>query len=78
MLVGILLGPHVLNWLPPSETTRFLAELGIIFLMFYVGLEFSLPQVLDARRAVLVVGGAQVLAPNWEAIRPLLEEMFGR
>lgn len=62
MLVGILVGPHALNWLPPSEATRFLAELGVIFLMFYVGLEFSLPHVLAARRAVLIVGGAQVLA----------------
>ena len=61
LLVGIIAGPHNLNLLPPSEATRFLAELGVIFLMFYVGLEFSLPHMLAARRAVIGVGGAQVL-----------------
>jgi hypothetical protein len=39
-----------------SETTCFLAELGIIFLMFMAGLEFSLPAMIAARREVFVAG----------------------
>lgn len=58
---GILVGPSVLNWLPDGPTTRLLAELGIILLMFTIGLEFSLPRLLSSRRLVLGLGGSQVL-----------------
>ena len=45
LLVGILMGPHALNWLPDSPETRHLAEFGVVFLMFSIGLEFSLPKL---------------------------------
>ncbi len=61
LLVGVLVGPHGLGWLPPSPTTAFLAELGVAFLMFLVGLEFSLPRTLASRGTLLGFGSAQVL-----------------
>lgn len=60
LLVGVALGPHALDLIRSAEHTRFLAELGLIFLMFMVGLEFSIPTILRARRDVLVAGSVQV------------------
>ncbi|MEO9135480.1 MAG: monovalent cation:proton antiporter-2 (CPA2) family protein [Casimicrobiaceae bacterium] len=60
LIVGIVLGPHALGVVPNDESTRQLAEFGIVFLMFSVGLEFSLPQLRAMRRAVFGLGAAQV------------------
>lgn len=60
LFVGILLGPHGLGVIPEAEGTRYLAEFGLVFLMFTIGLEFSLPQLLAMKRTVLLFGGAQV------------------
>ncbi|MDX1812426.1 MAG: monovalent cation:proton antiporter-2 (CPA2) family protein, partial [Gammaproteobacteria bacterium] len=60
LFVGIMVGPHALGWVPDDESTRFLAEFGVVFLMFTVGLEFSLPQLLAMRKEVFAIGGAQV------------------
>jgi len=59
-LVGLALGPHTFGILPDSETNRELAQFGVVFLMFSIGLEFSLPQLYAMRRIVLGLGGAQV------------------
>lgn len=60
-LVGLILGPHALGLLPDTEATREFAEFGIVFLMFSIGLEFSLPQLYAMRSKVLGLGGAQVI-----------------
>ena len=60
--VGILIGPHGLRWIDRSENTRLIAELGVVFLMFMVGLEVSLPRLLAACDAVFRLGTAQVAA----------------
>ena len=62
LLVGILIGPHALGWVADREDTRYLAEFGVVFLMFSVGLEFSLPKLVTMRRAVFGLGAAQVVA----------------
>jgi CPA2 family monovalent cation:H+ antiporter-2 len=59
-LAGLVIGPHGLQLIATSDETRFLAELGIIFLMFMVGLEFSLPAMIAARRDVFGAGSLQV------------------
>ncbi|HSI95131.1 MAG TPA: cation:proton antiporter [Methylophilaceae bacterium] len=59
-LIGVLLGPHTFGFLPDSEANRELAEFGIVFLMFSIGLEFSLPQLYAMRTTVFGLGGAQV------------------
>jgi CPA2 family monovalent cation:H+ antiporter-2 len=60
-LVGLALGPETFGILPDSESNRALAEFGVVFLMFSIGLEFSLPQLYAMRRTVLGLGGAQVI-----------------
>jgi CPA2 family monovalent cation:H+ antiporter-2 len=60
LIVGILIGPHALGWVPDTEETRYLAEFGIVFLMFSIGLEFSLPKLIAMRTTVFGLGAAQV------------------
>ena len=60
LAVGIAVGPNGLGWVPDVPETRVLAEFGVVFLLFTVGLEFSLPQLVAMRAAVLGLGGAQV------------------
>jgi len=60
-LVGLALGPYTFGLLPNTEANREFAEFGIVFLMFSIGLEFSLPQLYAMRKKVLGLGGAQVL-----------------
>ena len=61
VLVGMVIGPRALGWMPDNEATQELAEFGIVFLMFSIGLEFSLSQLSAMRRTVFGLGGAQVL-----------------
>src|SRR6185503_18793993 len=61
LLVGALIGPNALALVTDTEDKRHLAEYGVVFLMFSVGLEFSLPQLVAMRRIVFGFGGAQVL-----------------
>ena len=60
LLVGMAVGPHALGWVAATETTSTLAEFGIVFLLFTLGLEFSLPRLIATRGEVFTVGGLQV------------------
>jgi CPA2 family monovalent cation:H+ antiporter-2 len=60
LIVGTLIGPNALGFVPATESQSYLAEFGVVFLMFSVGLEFSLPQLSAMRRTVFGFGGAQV------------------
>jgi CPA2 family monovalent cation:H+ antiporter-2 len=60
LAVGMLLGPHALN-LAGDGIAPVLAEFGVVFLMFTLGLEFSLPRLVAMRREAIFVGGLQVL-----------------
>jgi CPA2 family monovalent cation:H+ antiporter-2 len=61
LAVGMLLGPHAFALAADNETTQLLADFGVVFLVFTLGLEFSLPRLIAMRWEVLGVGGAQVL-----------------
>jgi len=61
LVVGMLLGPHALALAVSNETTQLLADFGVVFLVFTLGLEFSLPRLVAMRWEVIGVGGAQVL-----------------
>ena len=61
LLVGALAGPHALGALPDTESARRLAEFGVVFLMFGIGLEFSLPRLFAMKRIVFGFGLAQVV-----------------
>ena len=60
LLAGIAIGPHALGWIPESKEGRYLAEFGVVFLMFSIGLEFSLPKLFQMRRTVFGLGLSQV------------------
>ncbi|KXS32726.1 MAG: Sodium/hydrogen exchanger [Candidatus Gallionella acididurans] len=62
LLVGILIGPHALGWIQDAPETRHLAEFGVVFLMFSIGLEFSLARLRSMQRLVFGLGTAQVAA----------------
>nr|WP_238839925.1 monovalent cation:proton antiporter-2 (CPA2) family protein [Pseudomonas sp. 9.1(2019)] len=59
--VGLLVGPTALDWVNDSPDLPDLAELGVVFLLFSLGLEFSLPKMLKLRRVVFGLGSLQVL-----------------
>ena len=61
LAAGCVFGPHALGWAPDNAATRTLAEFGVVFLMFSIGLEFSLPKLMAMRRIVFGLGLAQVL-----------------
>jgi monovalent cation:H+ antiporter-2, CPA2 family len=58
--VGVALGPHAIGVFPESEATHLLAELGVVFLLFTLGLEFSWPRMVALRREVFGLGSLQV------------------
>ena len=60
LLTGIAIGPHGLGWIPDTQEARYLGEFGVVFLMFSIGLEFSLPRMTAMRGTVFGFGGAQV------------------
>jgi len=61
LAVGVLIGPHALALADDSPATHSLAEFGVVFLMFSIGLEFSLAQLKSMRRIVFGLGLAQVV-----------------
>jgi K+:H+ antiporter subunit KhtU len=59
LLAGLLLGPNEptqLALIEPSDVTEFVAELGIVFLLFFLGLEFTIGRVIRSRRHALLGG----------------------
>src|SRR3954470_10071436 len=73
--VGLVLGPHATGVFPESDTTHLLAELGVVFLLFTLGLEFSWPRMVAMRREVFGLGSLQVLATT--AVVALIAHAFG-
>lgn len=61
LCVGTLLGPNALGWFDVGHEAHLLGEIGIAFLLFAIGLEFSLPQFWTMRTILLGLGGFQVL-----------------
>lgn len=61
LLAGMLVGGHGLGWIEESKTTHLLAELGVVFLLFDIGLHFSLGHIWDARKDILGLGPIQVI-----------------
>jgi len=61
LLVGLLISPNTTGLIPFSDTTRFLGEIGVVFLLFSIGLDFSLSRFYTMRHTVLGLGGGQVI-----------------
>ncbi|HMM54142.1 MAG TPA: monovalent cation:proton antiporter-2 (CPA2) family protein [Candidatus Desulfobacillus sp.] len=60
LLIGAAIGPHALDLIPDAGTAQSLAEFGVVFLMFSIGLEFSLSRLYSMKRTVFGLGLAQV------------------
>lgn len=63
ILAGILIGPHVLGWMTPNEVLRVLSDLGVMFLLFRVGLEVKASELMRVGGAATVVALAGVILP---------------
>ncbi len=61
LAVGLAVGPHALGLIDESAFIHLLAEIGVVFLLFSIGLEFSIRQFWSMRQVVVGLGGAQVL-----------------
>ena len=61
LLVGSIIGPHALNLMRDMQRVEYIAEFGVVFLMFSIGLEFSLPKLYSMKRIVFGLGLLQVL-----------------
>ncbi len=60
MLTGILIGPYGLGLIKELKSIEVLAEIGVILLLFTIGIEFSIRRLLEMRSLVLIGGGLQV------------------
>lgn len=61
LIVGMLIGPYAFELIPRPDDLHFLSEFGLVFLLFSLGLEFSLAKMTALRKTVFGLGSAQVL-----------------
>src|ERR1700684_533785 len=61
LVVGIVLGPFAFAVLPNGPQTQAMAQIGVVFLLFTLGLEFSFPRMIAMRREVFGLGSAQTV-----------------
>lgn len=61
LFVGILVGPYALGWLPEDDSIQLLAEIGVVFLLFMIGLEFSISRLIAMKTTVFGLGSIQVI-----------------
>ena len=61
---GALIGPHALAVIKDLEAVRHVAELGVVFLLFNIGLELSLERLRSMQKYVFGLGTSQVCFPN--------------
>ncbi|GAB3767634.1 monovalent cation:proton antiporter family protein [Ramlibacter monticola] len=61
LVVGVLIGPNALALAQDSDSVRHLAEFGVVFLMFVIGLEFNIGKLRAMRTHVFGLGLSQVL-----------------
>jgi len=75
IFTGILAGPHVFALVPAVDQGEILAEIGVILLLFTIGVEFSFANLLQIRQSVLVAGPVQVVATGGAGL--LLGRLLG-
>jgi len=63
ILAGVIIGPSILGWVQPSDLINVLAEIGVIFLLFNVGLETKPKAIFDVGKRAMFVGVMGVLLP---------------
>jgi CPA2 family monovalent cation:H+ antiporter-2 len=68
LLVGMLAGGHAFNWIHDSHAIEEIAEIGVVFLLFTIGLEVSIPRLIAMRSIVFGIGSIQVLVSTTSTI----------
>ena len=63
ILAGVLIGPYVLGWMAPNEVLRILSDLGVMFLLFRVGLEVKPAELMKVGGTACLVAVAGVVLP---------------
>src|SRR5215204_4865704 len=83
ILAGAIIGPSVLGWIQPNEILTALSELGVMFLLFRVGLEVKSSELMQVGGTAFTVAMLGVLAPmglGWSIMRawgyPQVEAVF--
>ena|ERR1700733_2081715 len=83
ILAGIIIGPSVLHWIQPTDLMKALADLGVMFLLFRVGLEVKASELMQVGRTALAVatlGVAIPFPPGWVIMsywgEPRIESIF--
>jgi len=76
MTTGILIGPYGLGLITELEAIEVLAEIGVMLLLFTIGLEFSLTRLREMKKLVLIGGGLQVFLTV--LITAIVANFFGR
>ncbi len=83
ILAGVIIGPSLLGWIGPNENMSFLAELGVMFLLFRVGLEVKVHELKQVGGTGMVVGVLGVALPfvaGWGLLqlwgKPQMESLF--
>jgi Kef-type K+ transport system membrane component KefB len=83
ILAGTLIGPSVLAWIHPNQVLTALAELGVMFLVFHVGLAVRASELIRVGRTALLVASLGVAVPfgmGWAIMRlwgePQIESVF--
>jgi len=61
LLIGLLIGQMGLSFFSPDSNSHYIAEIGVVFMLFSLGLEFSIPRVYAMRTQVLGLGSLQVV-----------------
>jgi CPA2 family monovalent cation:H+ antiporter-2 len=61
LIVGLLAGKHAFGWIHNTHVIEQIAEIGVVFLLFTIGLEVSIPRLIAMRRIVFGIGVAQVI-----------------
>jgi CPA2 family monovalent cation:H+ antiporter-2 len=61
MITGVLIGPYGLGLIEDAQAIEVLAEIGVVLLLFTIGLEFSLRRIIEMKRLVMLGGGLQVI-----------------
>ena len=61
LVAGVIIGPHGVGLVRDTHDVEMMAEIGVILLLFTIGIEFSISRLLRIKKAVIVGGGLQVL-----------------
>lgn len=61
LVAGVIIGPHGVGLVRDTHAVEVMAEIGVILLLFTIGIEFSISRLMRIKKAVIVGGGLQVL-----------------